>query len=78
MTSPADAHARQWFDQAREKLGGARLGPQANEIGRVEEIGDGVENLRPARTCGSMKSCISTKARSASFIRSTTTRSLAS
>jgi F-type H+-transporting ATPase subunit alpha len=45
MTSHADAQAQEWFAQAREKLGGARLGPEADEIGRVEAIGDGVARI---------------------------------
>lgn len=45
MTSLAEAQAQKWFAQAREKLASARLGPQAEEIGRVEEIGDGVARI---------------------------------
>ena len=46
IDAPAQAHGSA---RAREKLGGARLGPQAEEIGRVEEIGDGVAtDFRPA------------------------------
>ena len=38
--SPDQADA--WLGQAREKLGAAALGAKAEEIGRVEEVGDGI------------------------------------
>ena len=31
-----------WFDRARAQVGATALGPKAEQIGRVEEIGDGV------------------------------------
>lgn len=31
-----------WLAEAGEKLGAARIGPHADQIGRVEEVGDGV------------------------------------
>jgi F-type H+-transporting ATPase subunit alpha len=45
MTAPADLPPQQWLARARAKLDGARLGPQSDEIGRVEEIGDGVARI---------------------------------
>lgn len=42
MTTGADSRAEAWLSKARATLGDARLGPEAEEIGRVEEIGDGV------------------------------------
>ncbi len=45
MTSEADARAQDWLENAREKLKDASLGPQAEEIGRVEEIGDGIAQI---------------------------------
>jgi F-type H+-transporting ATPase subunit alpha len=40
MTDPELPAA--WFDHARAQVGAAALGPKAEQIGRVEEIGDGV------------------------------------
>src|SRR3984893_9762050 len=42
MTSDPDTRADAWLEQARAKLGTAALGPQAEQIGRVEEVGDGI------------------------------------
>jgi F-type H+-transporting ATPase subunit alpha len=47
MTIEADDRAPEdgsglWLEQARVKLGAAKLGPRAEQIGRVENIGDGV------------------------------------
>ena len=42
MTAGADAPADAWLVEARAKLGTAALGPQAEQIGRVEEVGDGI------------------------------------
>jgi F-type H+/Na+-transporting ATPase subunit alpha len=42
MTTDASIRADVWLDRARAKLGAAALGPQAEEIGRVEEVGDGI------------------------------------
>ncbi len=42
MTSDPDTPADLWLEQARAKLGAVSLGPQTEEIGRVEEIGDGI------------------------------------
>jgi F-type H+-transporting ATPase subunit alpha len=42
MTIKPSAPADVWLDHARVKLGAARLGPRGEQIGRVEEVGDGV------------------------------------
>src|SRR5580658_8610354 len=42
MTPDASLAADAWLDRARRKLGAAALGPHAEQIGRVEEVGDGV------------------------------------
>ncbi len=42
MTAEPDATANAWLDRARARLGATALGPKAEQIGRVEEIGDGV------------------------------------
>src|SRR6185437_13036393 len=42
MTNDPDSRADVWLDQVRAKLGAARLGPRAEQIGRVEEVGDGI------------------------------------
>ena len=42
MTAGPDTPADAWLDEARAKLGTAALGPQAEQIGRVEEVGDGI------------------------------------
>ena len=42
MTSDASTQAERWLEQARTKLGAAALGPQAEQVGRVEEVGDGI------------------------------------
>ena len=38
----SDIRADAWLEHARAKLGAAALGPQTEQIGRVEEIGDGI------------------------------------
>ncbi|WP_298351774.1 F0F1 ATP synthase subunit alpha [Rhodoblastus sp.] len=45
MTSGFDARAGEWLARARESLDKAKLGPRADEIGRVERIGDGVARI---------------------------------
>ena len=42
MTPEASLAADAWLDRARRKLGAAALGPAAEQIGRVEEVGDGI------------------------------------
>src|SRR5271168_5055295 len=42
MTIDSETRADAWLAQARTKLGGAALGPQAEQVGRVEEVGDGI------------------------------------
>jgi F-type H+-transporting ATPase subunit alpha len=42
MTPDASSAADLWLAQARRKLGAAALGPEAEQIGRVEEVGDGI------------------------------------
>jgi F-type H+/Na+-transporting ATPase subunit alpha len=42
MTIDPDSRADAWLDHARTKLGTAALGPKAEQIGRVEEVGDGI------------------------------------
>ncbi len=42
MTTGPDTRADAWLERARAKLGAAALGPQAEQIGRVEEVGDGI------------------------------------
>jgi F-type H+-transporting ATPase subunit alpha len=42
MTSDQDTQAESWLDSAREKLDAAALGARAEEIGRVEQAGDGI------------------------------------
>ena len=52
MTSEADTHADAWLKQAVVTVGHATIGPEADQIGRVEEIGDGialVSGLRDVR-----------------------------
>src|SRR6185312_3253945 len=38
----ASARANAWLEDARTKLRAVALGPQAEQIGRVEEVGDGI------------------------------------
>jgi F-type H+-transporting ATPase subunit alpha len=45
MTTGPEAAARQWREQARARLDRAELGPRAQEIGRVEEVGDGIARI---------------------------------
>ncbi|MCW6511915.1 F0F1 ATP synthase subunit alpha [Lichenifustis flavocetrariae] len=42
MTMDADARADAWLADARSTLGSTNLGPRAEQIGRVEEVGDGI------------------------------------
>jgi F-type H+/Na+-transporting ATPase subunit alpha len=42
MTNDHGAQAETWLGAARQKLDSAALGPKAEEIGRVEEVGDGI------------------------------------
>lgn len=42
MTRQPEVPADRWLDQARAKLGATTLGPLARQIGRVEEVGDGI------------------------------------
>ncbi len=42
MTADGDTQANAWLNRARATLGAAALGAQAEQIGRVEEVGDGI------------------------------------
>src|ERR1700691_3470498 len=42
MTTDSETRADAWLAQARTKLCGAALGPQAEQVGRLEEVGDGI------------------------------------
>src|ERR1019366_5062978 len=42
MTTDLNTRADAWLEHARTKLAGAALGPRAEQIGRVEEVGDGI------------------------------------
>ena len=42
MTIDLETHVDAWLAQARTKLDDVALGPQAEQIGRVEEVGDGI------------------------------------
>jgi F-type H+-transporting ATPase subunit alpha len=42
MTTDANARPDAWLADARGRLGVARLGPRVEQIGRVEEVGDGI------------------------------------
>ncbi|MGF7212730.1 F-type H+-transporting ATPase subunit alpha [Skermanella aerolata] len=42
MTTDTSAGANSWLEHARTKLGAMALGPKAEQIGRVEEAGDGI------------------------------------
>ena len=42
MTKNPDTTADVWLELARAKLGTAALGPHTEQIGRVEEVGDGI------------------------------------
>src|SRR5580692_2386235 len=42
MTTDHNTRADAWLERARAKLGAAALGPQTEQIGRVEEVGDGI------------------------------------
>src|SRR3984885_6178543 len=50
MTTGSETKADTWLAQARTKLGGAVLGPQAEQVGRVEEVGDGIAIVSGLRT----------------------------
>lgn len=41
-TEPDRADADRWLEQARVRLDASRLGPSAEQIGRVEDVGDGI------------------------------------
>jgi F-type H+-transporting ATPase subunit alpha len=45
MTNDPETSANVWFENARKKLGVLSLGPQTEQIGRVEEVGDGIALL---------------------------------
>jgi F-type H+-transporting ATPase subunit alpha len=42
MTADPESRADAWLNRARTTLGAAALGPKAEQIGRVEEVGDGI------------------------------------
>ena len=42
MTTEISAEPQAWIERAKEKLGASKLGPRTEQIGCVEEIGDGV------------------------------------
>jgi F-type H+-transporting ATPase subunit alpha len=42
MTTDPDGRPGAWLEQARVKISAAALGPRAEQIGRVEEVGDGI------------------------------------
>jgi F-type H+-transporting ATPase subunit alpha len=42
MANDPDTPANVWFEQARAKLVAMSLGPQTEQIGRVQEVGDGI------------------------------------
>lgn len=42
MTPESAGGADDWLQRSRARLGGATLGPRTDEIGRVEEAGDGI------------------------------------
>ena len=42
MTTDPNTRADAWLERARAKLGAAALGPETEQIGQVEEVGDGV------------------------------------
>ena len=42
MTIDLETRVDAWLAQARTKLDDVALGPQAEQIGRVEEVGDGI------------------------------------
>ncbi|MGA2795253.1 MAG: F0F1 ATP synthase subunit alpha [Roseiarcus sp.] len=42
MATNPSGRAEAWLEQARAKLAAAELGPHAEQIGRVEEVGDGI------------------------------------
>jgi F-type H+-transporting ATPase subunit alpha len=42
MSNSPDGQADRWLARAQMQLGAASLGPRAEQIGRVEEIGDGI------------------------------------
>lgn len=45
MTTDASTRPDHWLDGARTRLGATTLGPKAEQIGRVEEVGDGIALL---------------------------------
>ena len=42
MPPGVSAQADAWLKDARGRLGAAQLGPHAEQVGRVEEVGDGI------------------------------------
>ena len=42
MPLDTSTRADKWLNDARVRLGAAKLGPRAEQIGRVEEVGDGI------------------------------------
>ena len=42
MTINASTQAQSWLKDARTRLDATLLGPHAEQVGRVEEIGDGI------------------------------------
>src|SRR6202046_1334082 len=42
MTPNTSSRVGSWLEDARAKLGATALGPNADQIGRVEEVGDGI------------------------------------
>ena len=55
MTIDLETRADAWLAQARAKLGDAALGPQAEQIGRIEEVGDVTMLVNNAGTVNSAK-----------------------
>src|SRR5471032_2979841 len=51
MTIDVSTRADGWLEGARNKLGAAALGPKAEQIGRVEEVGDGIALVSGLPNC---------------------------
>lgn len=45
MSNRADPAADAWLQRSRDKLGALPLGPRSEQVGRVEEVGDGIALL---------------------------------
>ncbi len=45
MAGKPDAPASKWLGEARQKVAGVSLQPKVEEVGRVEEVGDGIAML---------------------------------